>query len=358
MAEALLPLGVKDGITLSKLNDEYRVTVFSIYDVYWPFSQAVRAGTAREVVSFDQSQIPYEARTKTYAFDAATIDSNPDKALWLDKTINDQRAVHIERGEEMRDQRMQVVALKAEEWTAKSLGVRWVHGLPYNGFLNGEVLHAGKYNVAFQGGVKDGEQYVQIVPTANLLSGADFNNRLESSQQKFPVGQSVYVSFNDKTHKASTVRLSSEKAPEREAQKFEGVLVSHGDAPFNNEPDNKPSYFVTLEKDGQEITKWGVDLKRALRVSEANVGDELSLSRRSSTGVVVKNGEGKEQETYRTTWDVAFLNKEQSPQQQPAKNQEADLAKAPESEGKLAIKKPAAKKAPKKKQEQEHTVSL
>jgi hypothetical protein len=40
-------------------------------------------------------------------------------------------------------------------------------------------------------------------------------------------------------------------------------LVAHGADPYKHDPKQKESYFVTLDIGGKEITRWGVDFKRA-----------------------------------------------------------------------------------------------
>ncbi|RSZ55260.1 hypothetical protein HF313_22965 [Massilia atriviolacea] len=57
-----------------------------------------------------------------------------------------------------------------------------------------------------------------------------------------------------------------------------GKLLDHGEAPFHNIPDNKMSYFVTLENtDGVIKTLWGVDLPRALAAANATMHDSILL---------------------------------------------------------------------------------
>lgn len=59
----------------------------------------------------------------------------------------------------------------------------------------------------------------------------------------------------------------------------EGVLIAHGQAPYNNDKDGRPSYFATLRQaDGADATVWGVDLPRALEAAKAREGDTVSLA--------------------------------------------------------------------------------
>lgn len=68
-------------------------------------------------------------------------------------------------------------------------------------------------------------------------------------------------------------------AAEKQDGRQEGVLIAHGQAPYNNDKDGRPSYFATLRQaDGSDATVWGVDLPRALEAAKAREGDTVSLA--------------------------------------------------------------------------------
>jgi Ti-type conjugative transfer relaxase TraA len=82
-----------------------------------------------------------------------------------------------------------------------------------------------------------------------------------------------------------------------------GRLVEHGTAPYQNDPKNRDSYFVTLENDrGQKHTIWGVDLERAMKGAERApaIGDKIGLEHRGSEPVRLPDGT----ETHRNAWKV------------------------------------------------------
>jgi Ti-type conjugative transfer relaxase TraA len=80
-----------------------------------------------------------------------------------------------------------------------------------------------------------------------------------------------------------------------------GRLVEHGAAPYQNDPKNRDSYFVTLENDrGQKHTVWGVDLERAMQESGAEIGAKIGLEHRGSEPVRLPDGT----ETHRNAWKV------------------------------------------------------
>jgi len=79
-----------------------------------------------------------------------------------------------------------------------------------------------------------------------------------------------------------------------------GRLVARGPAPFQHQPDNSPSYFVSLrDASGAIHTRWGLDLERAIGESGAAIGDQVQLAR------VGKQSDAPH-ETARTTWSVTI----------------------------------------------------
>lgn len=83
-----------------------------------------------------------------------------------------------------------------------------------------------------------------------------------------------------------------------------GVLVDHGAAPFENDPKNRESYFVTLEAaEGQQSTVWGVDLDRALKDAKAQIGDRIGVEHKGSEKVKLPDGKVVD----RHRWDVVDI---------------------------------------------------
>jgi Ti-type conjugative transfer relaxase TraA len=80
-----------------------------------------------------------------------------------------------------------------------------------------------------------------------------------------------------------------------------GRLVEHGAAPYEHDPQNSDSYFVTLENDrGEQRTLWGVDLERTMKEATSEVGEKIGLEHMGSTPVILPDGT----ETHRNTWKV------------------------------------------------------
>ena len=85
------------------------------------------------------------------------------------------------------------------------------------------------------------------------------------------------------------------------AQRRGGVLIAHGQAPYEHEQGNRNSYYVTLGySDGQERSIWGVDLARAMNESKAEIGDRIGLKHVGSQRVTLPNGK----EVDRNSWKV------------------------------------------------------
>lgn len=83
-----------------------------------------------------------------------------------------------------------------------------------------------------------------------------------------------------------------------------GVLVDHGEAPYENDPNNSDSYFVTLEAgDGKQNTIWGVDIARALKDAGAKIGDRIGLDHQGSETVTLPN----KKKVLRHKWKVVDI---------------------------------------------------
>ncbi len=78
-----------------------------------------------------------------------------------------------------------------------------------------------------------------------------------------------------------------------------GTLISHGSAPYENDPTNRDSYFVTLQTDENgESTIWGVDLERAIEKAAAKPGDDILLKHQGATPVQLPDGKMVELNTW------------------------------------------------------------
>jgi Large polyvalent protein-associated domain 7 len=70
-----------------------------------------------------------------------------------------------------------------------------------------------------------------------------------------------------------------------------GVLLAHGADHYKHDPNQGQSYFVKLDIEGKEVTRWGADLKRAFENSQTKpqVGDTVILSNTGKQSVEIPN---------------------------------------------------------------------
>ena len=82
-------------------------------------------------------------------------------------------------------------------------------------------------------------------------------------------------------------------------------LVSHGEAPYQDDLKNKASYFAEIEDERGRKKIWGVDIARSIEASSAVVGDAIRLERTGKEMVKIQeevNGKIVEREAERVKW--------------------------------------------------------
>ncbi len=112
----------------------------------------------------------------------------------------------------------------------------------------------------------------------------------------------------------ATTKLVSDKAHLPSDGVLRGKLLDHGEAHYRHDPAQELSYFIKLDIEGQEVTRWGVDFPRAIAESQsrAQVGDQVTLSNLGKKDVLItvitKDSEGHEFEEKKTvkrnTWQI------------------------------------------------------
>lgn len=81
-----------------------------------------------------------------------------------------------------------------------------------------------------------------------------------------------------------------------------GEIVDLGRAPYQHQPGNRVSYFITLRQRDQEHTLWGVDLARVVDEHELTSGDCVTLTCQGRQPVKVKDRNGQFKQVHRNTW--------------------------------------------------------
>jgi hypothetical protein len=152
------------------------------------------------------------------------------------------------------------------------------------------------------------------------------------------------------TNEVGTTGQAMAGAESSSVQVSSPTLVAHGPAPYQNKPENKPSYYVTTRSsEGVEATRWGVDLERAVTASNAQIGDKVELQNRGQTNVEVevniyddqKNVVGTRTETVkRNEWNIdvvepVFVNSQV--QAEPVRFLRPDMNTALEEKARLEL---------------------
>lgn len=93
-----------------------------------------------------------------------------------------------------------------------------------------------------------------------------------------------------------------------------GTLLDHGPDHYKHDPNQGKSYFVKLEVDGKEVTKWGADFKRAFKESHSKpeIGDKIIMEsvgqQNVNIGTTERDADGNEVEgkkaVKKNTWRV------------------------------------------------------
>ncbi|WP_175743236.1 DUF5710 domain-containing protein [Burkholderia ambifaria] len=148
----------------------------------------------------------------------------------------------------------------------------------------------------------------------------------------------------------------SQEAAAKPADSLSGELLEHGSARYQHQKDASYSYFVRYRDDaGVEQTVWGVDLKRAMEVSGAKVGDAISLKNLGETPVTVqapvRDEAGKvigtePKDAIRNAWEVTRTTPEPAPAESKVPERESlTVAQMREQLSKVIEKMPARQRS-------------
>ncbi|MCS2611011.1 hypothetical protein [Halomonas dongshanensis] len=121
---------------------------------------------------------------------------------------------------------------------------------------------------------------------------------------------------SNETEASDSVKTGS--TSHRRGVTHQGMIVAHGNAPYQFDEANRLSYYITLRSEcGDDKTVWGIDLKRVARETPLAVGDTVALEFLGRKAVVVKepvrNVQGKivnhrQVNTHRHTWKAHVLS--------------------------------------------------
>lgn len=121
---------------------------------------------------------------------------------------------------------------------------------------------------------------------------------------------------------------------ERQSTRISGIIMEHGEAPFNFDDNERNNYFIKLDRGENAIERemivWGVDLKRLVNDQKLQVNDPVTLIYegrqqvqvhvpvRDGNGKIILNGKGKpaqysQEWVWRNTWGATKEKAEDIP---------------------------------------------
>jgi hypothetical protein len=113
-------------------------------------------------------------------------------------------------------------------------------------------------------------------------------------------------------------------------RRYVGELREHGGAPYQHNPARSDSYYVVFRDDaGIDQVVWGVDLQRAVREANAQIGQQVTLENLGKRLVVVRtpivDHEGRvigdeEKDVYRNTWQVEVARRNRTVAVSPSRS--------------------------------------
>ncbi|MFY3200606.1 DotA/TraY family protein [Achromobacter xylosoxidans] len=148
-------------------------------------------------------------------------------------------------------------------------------------------------------------------------SNASSNNNEDSispssSSSSSNSSNSNSIGSNGSNESGSYSSLRHKATPKSRPSKREGTVVDFGHAPYKNNPDNAPSYFVKVNSNGKTSTAWGVDLERGINENGIKVGDEISIEKvRRENGRLIKDENGNEI-THKNIFDIKQIDKDKN----------------------------------------------
>ncbi|MGU7811655.1 LPD7 domain-containing protein [Burkholderia sp. AW49-1] len=102
-------------------------------------------------------------------------------------------------------------------------------------------------------------------------------------------------------------------------RRYVGELREHGGAPYQHNPARSDSYYVVFrDETGVDQVVWGVDLERAVREANAQIGQQVMLENLGKRVVTVRapilNDEGQvigedEKDVYRNIWQAEVMQR-------------------------------------------------
>ncbi len=139
-------------------------------------------------------------------------------------------------------------------------------------------LEASLQGIAVRG-YKPTEADLALLAKRDLKTAANAVDLDASARERAPLARA-------QEDKGPTAEIPTGKA---ENTKLAGILLEHGRARYNFDPDEKMSYYVKFrDADDQEHTSWGKDLAYAMVESKAEIGQYIELKKIGKHPVTVE----------------------------------------------------------------------
>ncbi|MEX3634564.1 LPD7 domain-containing protein [Paraburkholderia sp. BR14320] len=127
-----------------------------------------------------------------------------------------------------------------------------------------------------------------------------------------------------------------------------GELREHGGAPYQHNPARSDSYYVVFRDEaGIDQVVWGVDLERAIREANAQIGQQVTLENLGKRFLTVRapilDEEGRvireeEKDVYRNTWHVEAAQQDRAASVSPSRSDGPDA-------GRVAVEEQSRRRA-------------
>ncbi|MBB5399383.1 MULTISPECIES: LPD7 domain-containing protein [Paraburkholderia] len=160
------------------------------------------------------------------------------------------------------------------------------------------------------------------IDTGDTINGASASAPVHAFASKPPIPEANRNAANDEAD-----------APRR----YVGELREHGSAPYQHNPARSDSYYVVFRDEaGIDQVVWGVDLERAVREANVQIGQQVTLEnlgkRLVTLRVPILDEEGKvigeeEKDVYRNTWQVEVAHRDRAASVSPSRSDGPDAGR-------------------------------
>ena len=171
---------------------------------------------------------------------------------------------------------------------------------PADKIINFAIEHVSERNAVYSQG--------DILRTAlNRGTSAGINDLEREIESKEKEGRLIPVHVHDWKEREVTETVMGEG--------FTGTITKMGAAPYQNNPNKRDSYFVTVSTATGDRTVWGVGLEAAIQSQKGQIGSTVHLTVEDQVPVKVPNEKGEWVDAVRNEWTANVIEREPNPEQ-------------------------------------------